>query len=235
MPQRYKDSDYLDSFWYIVAYGHFALGEHDQALEMARKVAESKHVDKQTGREEESPNKWQAVYIMGQVFHSLGKAAEAIVEYTRVEDRFADARQAIEYFTRKAISLPEVTTVKPGEAAEPELSFRNVADADVKVYRIDLMKFSLLKRNLGGITEINLSGIRPLIEQELKLGDGKDYRDRTQKLSLPLEGRRGVPGRLPRRRFVCQWFGAGESAQSRRAGRSPLRPRAGNGEKRGEG
>ncbi len=185
--QRYKDSDYLDSFWYIVAYGHFALGEHDQALEMARKVAESKHVDKQTGREEESPNKWQAVYIMGQVFHSLGKAAEAIVEYTRVEDRFADARQAIEYFTRKAISLPEVTTVKPGEAAEPELSFRNVADADVKVYRIDLMKFSLLKRNLGGITEINLSGIRPLIEQELKLGDGKDYRDRTQKLSLPLK------------------------------------------------
>ena len=49
------------------------------------------------------------------------------------------------------------------------------------------MKFSLLKRNLGGITEINLSGIRPLIEQELKLGDGKDYRDRTQKLSLPLK------------------------------------------------
>jgi alpha-2-macroglobulin len=124
---------------------------------------------------------------MGQVFHSLGKAAEAIVEYTRVEDRFADAKQAIEYFTRKAISLPEVTTVKPGEAAEPELSFRNVADADVKVYRIDLMKFSLLKRNLGGITEINLSGIRPLVEQELKLGDGKDYRDRTQKLSLPLK------------------------------------------------
>ena len=171
--QRYKDSDYLDSFWYIVAYGRFALGEHDQALEMARKVAESKHVDKQTGREEESPNKWQAVYIMGQVFHSLGKAAEAIVEYTRVEDRFADARQAIEYFTRKAISLPEVTTVKPGEAAEPELSFRNVADADVKVYRIDLMKFSLLKRNLGGITEINLSGIRPLIEQELISATGK--------------------------------------------------------------
>lgn len=62
-----------------------------------------------------------------------------------------------------------------------------MADADVKVYRIDLMKFSLLKRNLGGITEINLSGIRPLIEQELKLGDGKDYRDRTQKLSLPLK------------------------------------------------
>ena len=185
--ERYKESDYLDSFWYIVAYAHFARGEHEQALDMARKVAESKRLDKQTGREVESPNKWQAVYIMGQVFHSLGKAADAIAQYTRVEDRFEDARQAIEYFTRKDISLPEVTTVKPGDAAEPELKFRNVATADVKVYRIDLMKFSLLKRNLGGITEINLSGIRPLIEQDLKLGDGKDYRDRSQKLSLPLK------------------------------------------------
>ena len=34
----------------------------------------------------------------------------------------------------------------------------------MKVYRIDLMKFSLLKRNLGGITQINLAGIRPLHE-----------------------------------------------------------------------
>jgi hypothetical protein len=185
--QRYKDSEFLDSFWYIVAYSHFALGEHEQALEMARKVAEAKHVDKQSGREVESPNKWQAVYIMGQVFHSLGKAADAIAQYTRVEDRFADAKQAIEYFTRQDISLPEITTVKPGEAAEPELKFRNIAAADIKVYRIDLMKYSLLKRNLGGITEINLSGIRPLIEQDLKLGDGKDYRDRSQKLSLPLK------------------------------------------------
>ncbi len=234
MPQRYKESDYLDSFWYIVAYGHFALGEHDQALEMARKVAESKHVDKQTGREVESPNKWQAVYIMGQVFHSLGKAAEAIAQYTRVEDRFADAKQAIEYFTRKAISLPEVTTVKPGEAAEPELNFRNVADADVKVYRIDLMKFSLLKRNLGGITEINLSGIRPLIEQELKLGDGKDYRDRTQKLSLPLKEEGAYLVVCRGGDLVRQRTGARQPADRRRAGRSPLRPRAGDGEERGE-
>ena len=93
--KRYKDSEYLDSYWYIQAYGHFALGEHEKALEMARKVAEHKRTEKQTGREVESPNKWQAIYIMGQVFHSLGKAAEAIVEYVKVEDRFNDAKEAI--------------------------------------------------------------------------------------------------------------------------------------------
>ena len=115
---RYPKSDYLDSFWYIVAYGHFALGEHEQALDMAKKVAEAKRIDKQTGREVDSPNKWQAVYIMGQVYHSLGKAAQAIAEYTRVEDRFADAKQAIAYFMRQEISLPEVTTIRPAEPAE---------------------------------------------------------------------------------------------------------------------
>jgi hypothetical protein len=49
------------------------------------------------------------------------------------------------------------------------------------------MKFSLLRRNLGGIAAINLAGIRPLHEASVKLGDGLDYRDRTQKLALPLK------------------------------------------------
>ncbi len=57
----------------------------------------------------------------------------------------------------------------------------------MKVYRIDLMKFSLLRRNLGGIAQINLAGIRPLHETSVKLGDGLDYRDRTTKLALPLK------------------------------------------------
>ena len=85
-----------------------------------------------------------------------------------------------------------MTTVRPGDPqagapAEVELKFRNIPGCDVKVYRIDLMKFSLLRRNLGGIAQINLAGIRPLHETSVKLGDGKDYRDRTQKLALPLK------------------------------------------------
>jgi len=184
---RYAKSDFLDSYWYLVAYGHFALGEHEEALKMARKVADTKRVDPATGRETESPNKWQAVYILGQVYHSLGRAGEAVAEYLRVEDQFADAKQAIEYFLRKEIKLPEVTTLRPNEPAKVELTFRNIPSVDFKVYRIDLMKFSLLKRNLGGITQINLAGIRPSHEETIKLGDGKDYRDRKQNLTLNIK------------------------------------------------
>jgi len=194
---RYPKSDFVDSYWYVIGYGHFALGEHQQALEMCRKVAETKRTDPQTGREVESPNKWQAIYILGQVYHSLGQAAQAIVEYTQVKDRFSDAAQAIEYFAHKAIALPEVTTKKPGEAVELALKYRNVPACDVKVYRIDLMKFSLLRRDLAGITQINLSGIRPYHETTVQLGDGKDYQDKEKKIALPLkdEGAYLVVGR----------------------------------------
>ena len=183
---RYPKSKYLDSYWYVIGYSHFALGEHEQALEMCRKVAEAKFAEP-NGTERDSDNKWQAIYILGQVYHSLGQAAEAILEYTRVADRFPDAAQAIQYFVRKEIALPEVSTIRPGEPASVELKFRNVAACDVKVYRIDLLKYSLLNRNLGNITQINLAGIRPFHEATVALGDGKDYRDRTQKLDLPLK------------------------------------------------
>ncbi|MDX1962876.1 MAG: MG2 domain-containing protein [Pirellulales bacterium] len=184
---RYPQSDFLDSFWYLVAYGHFAKHEHQAAIKMAKKVAETKRIDKATGKEIESPNKWQAIYILGQVYHSLGQAGEAVAQYLQVEDRFADAKQAIVYFTRKEIKLPEVTTLKPAEPVQVELAYRNIPAVDLKVYKIDLMKFSLLKRNLAGITQINLAGIQPSHAETLELGDGKDYRDLTRQLQLPLK------------------------------------------------
>lgn len=184
---RFAESDYLDSYWYIIGYCHYARGEHKQALEMCHKVAEAKRLEKTTGRRVESPNKWQAIYILGQIHHSLGEAVAAIREYERVKDRFEDARQAILYFSRKEISLPEVTTFKPGDAVSVDLKFRNVAACDATVYKIDLLKFSLLRRSLGDITNINLSGIRPYHEAKIKLGDGQDYRDRTTKLEFPLK------------------------------------------------
>src|SRR5258708_2255021 len=185
--ERYPDSKLLDSFWYVIGYSQFAIGKHDAALEMCRRVADYKRRDPATGVELAAANEWQAIYIMGQVFHSLGKPAEAIAEYNRVKDRFADAGEAIDFFTRKEINLPEITTVKPGTAAKVPLKYRNVTNANIKVYRIDLLKFGLLQRNLSRITGINLAGIRPYHDLALALGDGKDYRDREKDIELPLK------------------------------------------------
>ena len=81
---------------------------------MCRKVAQAQHLDKQSGRMVDSPNKYRAIYILGQIYQSLGQRADAIREYRRVEDRIPDAKSSVGYFLRKQISLPDCTTLKPG-------------------------------------------------------------------------------------------------------------------------
>ena len=184
---RYPRSRLLDSYWYMIGYSHFELEHPQQALEMCRKVADATFPVPQTGGTRPADNRWEAIYIMGQIYHSLGQAAGAIAEYTKVKERFADAAEAINFFSRKSIELDEVTTLRPDAKKEVELKFRNVEEVAIKVYRIDLLKFGLMQRNLDRITAINLAGIRPYHEEAVDLGDGKDYRDRSKQVSLPLD------------------------------------------------
>ena len=185
--ERYPDSEFLDSFWYVMGYCYFADGTTDKAIEMCQKVADAKRIDPKTNRETESTNKWRAIYILGQIYHSMGQAEQAIDFYEQVKDRFADARQAIEYFAREEMKFDEVQTFKPGEKANVKLNYRNIHDCRVTVYKIDLMKFSLLQRNLSNIANINLSGIRPYHQAEVKLKENKTYRDEDQSVDLPLK------------------------------------------------
>ncbi|MHC2069702.1 tetratricopeptide repeat protein [Bremerella sp. T1] len=185
--RRYPKSDHLSSFWYLTAFCHFALSQPEEALKMSDKVAESVDASQRNTNSVAAQNRWRAIYIMGQIYHSLNQAAKAIDNYSQVKDRFVDAAQAIDYFTREAISVEEVTSFLPEEDVKLKLDYRNVKACEVKVYRIDLMKFGLLQRNLQKITTINLAGIQPLHETTIELGDGKDYQDKERDIPLPLE------------------------------------------------
>jgi len=184
---RYPKSDHLSSYWYLTAFCHFALSQPEEALEMSDKVAQSVPASQRNSNSVAAQNRWRAIYIMGQIHHSLNQAAQAISNYSEVKDRFVDAAQAINYFTRQAISLEEVTSFLPDEKVQLNLDYRNVKDCEIKVYRIDLMKFGLLQRNLQKITTINLAGIQPLHDTTIKLGDGKDYQDKQKDVPLPLK------------------------------------------------
>ncbi len=184
---RYPKSRLLDAYWYMIGYSHFELEQPQEALAMCRKVAEATFPIPETGGTRVAENRWEAIYIMGQIYHSLGQAASAIDEYAKVSERFTDASEAIKFFSRKEIAMDEVTTIRSDAAKKVELRFRNISDVALKVYRIDLMKFGLMQRNLNRITAINLAGIKPYHEETIKLGDGKDYRDRTESMELPLK------------------------------------------------
>ncbi|HEX4753996.1 MAG TPA: MG2 domain-containing protein, partial [Solirubrobacterales bacterium] len=210
--ELYPRSTFLDSFQYSEALGRFHLGEYDRAVEVAEAIARATYKDA-NGVEQPSPNKWQALYILGQIYDARRRPARALSYYEQVADRFTDAAGAIKAFKREALELPEVTVLRPAKgpavAAEgagagfravpvdkPDdsagkpgvtLSYRNIAEADVKVYPVDLVRLYLTRRNLDAIAGIDLAGITPLVEAKIELGDGKDYDDKSRTIALPLK------------------------------------------------
>ncbi len=176
----YPTSSFLDSFLYADALGRFQLGEYDRAVAIAAKIAAATYPDA-TGVPRPSPNKWQALYILGQIYDARRQPARAVEFYRQVADRFGDAADAVLALDRRSLKLPEVTILRPAAAppaggavaldpapAPPTggvvLDYRNVGEVDVKVYPVDLMRLYLTRRNLDAIAGIDLAGITPLHE-----------------------------------------------------------------------
>jgi len=188
----YPKSSYLDSFQYSEALADFHLGQYDRAIDVAQAIASATYKDA-AGVDQPSPNKWQALYILGQIHDARRQPAKALEYYRQVADRFGDAASAIQSYTRKEQKVPEVSVIRPraegqAAAAKPSirLEYRNIAQVDVKVYPVDLMQLYLTRRNLNGIAGIDLAGITPLLEKIVALGDGADYADKSRSIDLPL-------------------------------------------------
>ncbi len=173
--ERFASSNFASGFRYMTALGHFWQRNYRDALAAGRVVADGTSKDRDFAR-----------YILGQIYHAQGSPADAIDWYRKVAGQYPDARQAIDYFEAKRISLDEVNIFRPGKKVELTLTHRNVKEAFCQVYRVDLMKLYLREKNLSNITKVNLAGIAPLIKQTLKLGDGKDYVDKERKTTLNL-------------------------------------------------
>ena len=183
----YPKSTFLDSFQYSEALGRFSIGQYDRAIDVADAIARATYRDA-NGLDQPSPNKWQALYILGQIYDARRNPAKAVEYYRQVADRFADAAGAVAALTRKELTLPEVTIVRPGGVAPADvpLGYRNVAEVDLKAYPVDLMRLYLTRRNLDGIAGIDLAGITPTFEAAVKLGDGADFAEKTKAANLPL-------------------------------------------------
>ncbi|HUU95311.1 MAG TPA: tetratricopeptide repeat protein, partial [Phycisphaerae bacterium] len=110
--QLFPDSKWLDRYRYIQALAYFHLGNFEHARELAEQVAAATFRDEQ-GLVRPSPNKWLALYIIGQIYHAQNQTAKAIEYYNKVKSRFSDADEAVGYFEHKFVELPEVTVFHP--------------------------------------------------------------------------------------------------------------------------
>jgi uncharacterized protein YfaS (alpha-2-macroglobulin family)/tetratricopeptide (TPR) repeat protein len=166
-------SNFLTSFQYMEALGLFSLRRYAEAVKEAEAVA--------TG---ESDDQDLATYILAQIYHTQRKPEQAITYYKRIKDKYPDAKEAIAYFEQKSISMNEVTSFKPGERAELTLQCRNISHVYFQVYKVDLMKLYLKEKNLSRITNINLSGITPIITKDIPLGKKAQYNDTEETIAL---------------------------------------------------
>ncbi|MCU0779705.1 MAG: hypothetical protein MUF04_01230 [Akkermansiaceae bacterium] len=173
---RHAKSELAPSFQYMAALGLFWQNLNDEALAAARVVADGESKDRDFAR-----------YILGQIHHAEGRPSEAIDWYGKVKDIYPDAAEAIGYFEKKSIGLDEVAEFKPGAEVTLKLRYRNIKEAFVQIYRVDLMKLYLQQKNLSAITSVHLAGIKPESEQTIALGDGRDYIEKERVIPLPLK------------------------------------------------
>lgn len=173
---RHATSELAPGFQYMTALGLFWQKLNNEALAAAKVVADGDSKDRNFAR-----------YILGQIYHAESRPAEAIDWYGKVKDLYPDAAEAIAYFEKKSIGMEEVTVVKPGSPVALTLKYRNLKEAFVQVYRVDLMKLYLQQKNLSAITSVQLAGIKPEWEQTLVLGDGKDYVEKERSIALALK------------------------------------------------
>jgi uncharacterized protein YfaS (alpha-2-macroglobulin family)/TolA-binding protein len=181
--KRFPKSAYLDDFLYIQGYSHFYLREYENALGLLKRLATERFPNGQ-GEQVLSENRFLAQYIMGQIHHSRSEIPQAIEFYSKIKQQFEDAKDAIEYFERQELQLKEISSFTLGEPVSVELTHRNLKGIDLKVYKVDLMKLYLLKKNLNQITTIHLAGIKPSHTRLESFSDR--YRETKTKLTLPL-------------------------------------------------
>jgi len=181
--ERWPESRFLQSMEYAEAYALFEEGRYEEATTLLGKVAD---LDPARLDPKGRDNRDLAVYILGQIDHAKGRIASAIERYRQVVKKFADAAETVEFFTRKSVSLEEISDFRGGQKVNVTLTYRNVPTVTVSVYKVDLMKLCLLRKSLNNVTNINLAGITPAHVEQVELGDGRDYKEKKKDLELPL-------------------------------------------------
>jgi len=185
MAELYGEPRYADAFRYTRAVAEWYLGRESVALDLLKEIAEATYTD-ELGNTTRSENRDLALYILGQIHHARREAQEASEYYEMVSELFTDAREALAGLREKSISLEEVTAARPGEAVSLKITSRNVPEAELLVYGVDLMTLYLREKNLSEVTQVNLAGISPVLRRTVELGGGWDLREKEREVELAL-------------------------------------------------
>jgi len=186
MREQFTQPQYADAFRYTEAVAQWYLGEEAKAVKTLQWIIDATYT-RADGTVYRSENRDLALYILAQIHHARQDFDGAAAYYARVENTFSDARQVLTSFRKKSIAVDEVTEARPGQTAQLELRYRNIEEAEILVYQVDLMTLYLRERNLSQITSVNLAGIAPTQSQSIKLRSSTGMREASKEVALNLK------------------------------------------------
>jgi len=124
--------------------------------------------------------------MAGKILHAAGDYDRALEQYERVKEAFGDAVLSLNHLTEKGLKVEDVSTFHGAEPASITLRHKNLDAAELRVYKVDLMKFYLSERDLERMTRINLAGIQPIVEKTLDWKSARKFEWNESKIDLPL-------------------------------------------------
>jgi len=185
----YGRGKFQDSFPYAQAVARWYISDDAGATALLERIAEATYPDAE-GTPRPSQNRDLALYILGQIRHARRDVEGAAAYYERVAEVFSDAREALAAFREERLGLDEVTGAKPGAGVDLVLRHKNLSEAELLVYKVDLMTLYLREKNLSHVTSVDLAGISPTLRRTVALGAAGALREQetTAHLDLPQPG-----------------------------------------------
>jgi TolA-binding protein len=183
---RFPESQYLDDYYYLSGLALFSDDKTDDAMEYLKKVAYDQFKTKD-GISKDSENKFYALRLIAQVYHSKDDIDKAIEIYKDIKNSFSDVKRAIEILEEKVMDIDDVIEVPMEEEAILEVKHKNIGKITAKIYKVDFVILALTERNLSDITKVDLSGIKPLMEKEYDLDYERGYLPAETEITLPIE------------------------------------------------
>jgi tetratricopeptide (TPR) repeat protein len=184
--KRYPDSQFLDDYLYLTALARFSNNEIDRAMPYLEKVAYDKFPN-EDGIMRNSPNRLYALRLIAQSMHAKGEVEEAIKIYKEIRNNFKDAENSIQILEEKVMEIDDVVTSGVDEETELSIKHKNIDKVTAKIYSVDFVILALTEKDLSDVTKVNLSGIKPMIEQEYSLNYEESYLPSETTIELPIQ------------------------------------------------
>ncbi len=186
LARRFPEGSYLDGFLYMEGYAHRARGDMGTSLRLLGRVADGSFHAPGGGAPRASEQQPLARYAIAQIHDAAGRPEQALEYYRLVSGRYRDAAEAVAQMEQVVLATDDVHTVPTSQAPALDVRSRNLDDADLLLYQVDLMRLLLREKNLASVAGIRLAGIEPIHRATVALRGGR-LREATTPVSLPLK------------------------------------------------